>query len=86
MWGDEPVEFFREVPRLFRRAAALTDSLGRLLPGQRSGGLTDAVSAAIEEFLDWYAGSAWNSPGARGAAEEALELILAEWGPDTSPG
>jgi hypothetical protein len=83
VWGDEPVEFFREVPRLFRRAAALTDSLGRLLPGQRSGGLLDAVSAPIEDFLDWHAGQAWNSPDARSAAEEALELILAEWGPDT---
>jgi hypothetical protein len=85
VWGDEPVEFFREVPRLFRRAAALTASLGRLLPGQRSGGLADAVSAAIEEFLNWHAGNAWDSPGARSAAEEALELILAEWGPDASP-
>jgi hypothetical protein len=81
VWGDEPVEYFHEVPRLFRRAA----SLGRLLPGQRSGGLADAVSAAIEEFLDWHAGNASNSPGARSAAEEALELILAEWGPDASP-
>jgi hypothetical protein len=43
------------------------------------------VSAVIEDFLDWHAGHAWNSPDARSAAEEALELILAEWGPDTPP-
>lgn len=85
VWGDELVEFFRAVPRLFRRAAALTDSLGRLLPRQRSGGLANAVSASVKDFLDRHAGHASNSPDARGAAEEALELILAEWGPDTPP-
>ncbi len=83
--GDEPAEFFREVPRLFRRAAALAASLGRLLPRQRSGGLADARDGAIEDFLNWHAGHAWNSPGARAAAEDALELILAEWGPDAPP-
>jgi hypothetical protein len=83
--GDEPAEFFREVPRLFRRAAAVADSVGRILPGKRSGGLADARDAAIENFLDWHAGHAWNSPDARDAAEEALELILAEWGPDVPP-
>jgi hypothetical protein len=83
--GDEPAEFFREVPRLFRRAAVLAASLGRLLPRQQSGGLADARDGAIEEFLDWQAGHAWNSPGARAAAEDALDLILAEWGPDAPP-
>ena len=85
VFGDEPAEFFREVPRLFRRAAALAASLGRLLPRQRSGGLADARDTAIEDFLDWHARRAWNSPGARAAAEDALELILAEWGPDAPP-
>jgi len=88
VFGDEPVEFFREFPRLFRRAAALAASLGRLLPRQRSGRLADNADnrdAAIEDFLDWHAGHAWNSPGARDADEEALELILAEWGPDAPP-
>jgi hypothetical protein len=83
--GDEPAEFFREIPRLFRRAAAVADSLGHILPRKRSGRLADARDAAIENFLDWHAGHAWNSPDARDAAEEALELILAEWGPDVPP-
>jgi hypothetical protein len=83
--GDEPAEFFREVPRLFRRAAALADSLGQFLPRKRSGGLANARDAAIENFLDWHAGRAWNSPDARDATEEALELVLAEWGPDVPP-
>jgi len=83
--GDEPAEFFREVPRLFRRAAAVADSLGQLAPRQRSGRLADARDRTIESFLDWQAGHAWNSPDARDAAEEALELILAEWGPDVPP-
>ena len=85
VFGDEPAEFFREFPRLFRRAAALAASLGRQLPRQQSGGLADARDGAIEDFLDWHAGHAWNSPGARAAAEDALELILAEWGPDVPP-
>lgn len=85
VFGDEPAEFFREVPRLFRRAAALAASVGRLLPRERSGRLADTRDAAVEDFLDWHAGHAWNSPDARGAAEEALDLILAEWGPDVPP-
>jgi hypothetical protein len=85
VFGDEPAEFFREVPRLFRRAAALAASLGRLLPRQRSGGLADAREGAVEDFLDRQAGHAWNSPGARSATEDALELLLAEWGPDAPP-
>jgi hypothetical protein len=83
--GDEPAEFFREVPRLFRRAAAVADSLGHILPRKRSSRLADGRDAAIENFLDWHAGHAWNSPDARDAAEGALELILAEWGPDVPP-
>jgi len=85
VFGDEPAEFFREVPRLFRRTAALAAALGRLLPRQQSGGLADARDGAIEDFLDWHAGHAWNPPGARAAAEDALELILSEWGPDVPP-
>ena len=85
MLGDEPAEFFREIPRLFRRAAAVADSLGQILPRKRSSRLADGRDAAIENFLDWQAGHAWNSPDARDAAEEGLELILAEWGPDVPP-
>jgi hypothetical protein len=85
VFGDEPTEFFREVPRLFRRAAALAASLGRTLPRERSGRLADARDAAVEGFVDWHAGHAWNSPDDRGEAEEALDLILAEWGPDVPP-
>jgi hypothetical protein len=83
--GDEPREFFNEIPRLFRRAAALAGGLARRPPEQRSSALAEARGAAIGDFLDWHAGRAWSSPGARDDAEEALGLILAEWGPDAPP-
>jgi hypothetical protein len=86
VWGDEPAEFFCELPRLLRRAAPLAASLGRQLPRQRSARPVDAWDTATEDFLAWHAGHAtWDPPGLRGAAEEALELILAEWGPDELP-
>jgi len=85
VWGDEPVEFFHEFPRLFRRAAALTVSVGRVPRRQPAAYLADARVAAIEDFVACHAGRALNSPGARGASEEAVELILAEWGPDAFP-
>jgi hypothetical protein len=85
VFGDEPAGFFREVPRLSRRAAAVADSVGRLLTGKRFGASADARDTAIENFLDWHTGHAWDSPDARDTAEEALELILAEWGPDAPP-
>ena len=83
--AEEPAGCFREIPRLSRRAAALTDSFDDLRPGQRSGGQADDRDAAIDDFLDWHTGHAWNAPGDRDAAEEALELILSEWGPDVPP-
>jgi hypothetical protein len=83
--GDEPAQFFREIPRLSRRAAALTASLGHPRPGQRSGGQADDRDAAIDAFLDQQTGHAWNAQGDRDVAEEALELILSEWGPDVPP-
>ena len=83
--GDEPAQFFREVPRLSRRAAALTDFLSDPRPGQRSGGRADDRNAAVDDFLDQQTGHAWNAPGDRDTAEEALELILSEWGPDVPP-
>jgi hypothetical protein len=82
VFGDEPAQFFREIPRLSRRAAALTDSFDPPRPGQRSGGQADDRDAAIDDFLDQQTGHAWNAPGDREEAEEALELILSEWGPD----
>ncbi len=85
VFGDEPAEFFREFPRLFRRAAALAHFIDRLLPRQRPGATAEDREAALEAFLGWHAGNAWNSPGDRDAAEEALETILAEWGPDAPP-
>ena len=85
VFGDEPVQFFRELPRLSRRAAALTESMGRLRPGPRSGGQADDRNAAIDDFLDQHTGHAWNAPGDRDVAEDALELILSEWGPDVPP-
>ena len=36
VFGDEPAEFLREIPRLSRRASALTASLGRLLSKEPS--------------------------------------------------
>ena len=86
VFGDEPAQFFREIPRLSRRAAALADSLGNLRPDQRSAGQADDRDAAIDDFLDWHTGHAWNAPGDRDEAEEALELILSEWGPDVPAG
>ena len=80
--GDEPAAFFREFPRLFRRADALAGYLAPQLPKRRPDATADVRDAAIEDFLDWHAGRAWNAPGAREQAEDALELILSEWGPD----
>lgn len=80
--GGEPAEYFREFSRLARRAAALAAFLGRRLPKGRSADLAEARDAAVEDFLDQHAGHAWNAPGDRAAAEDSLDLLLAEWGPD----
>jgi hypothetical protein len=85
VFGDEPVELFRELPRLLRRAAALEPTLGRPLNRGRSAAAASGRDAAIDGFLDWHAGRAWTSPDAREAAEAALELLLEEWGPDVPP-
>ena len=83
--GDEPAEFLREIPRLSRRASALTASLGRLLAREPSSRPAGSRDSAIEDFLDWYTEHAGNSPDARDEAAEALELLLADWGPDVPP-
>ena len=44
-----------------------------------------SLNSAIEDFLDWHTEHADNSPDARDEAAEALELLLAEWGPDVPP-
>jgi hypothetical protein len=85
VFGDEPAEFFRELPRLLRRSDALAGSLAGRLTAKRSAGRADDRGAAIEEFLRWHAGNAFTSPGTREASEDALELILGEWGPDGPP-
>lgn len=79
--GDEPAEFFREWPRLCRRASALSASLSRRFRADRSSALADERDAAIDKFLDQHTGHAWNTPGDRDAAEDALDLILEFWGP-----
>jgi hypothetical protein len=79
--GDEPVELFREWPRLSRRASTLSASLSRRFRADRSSALADERDAAIDEFLDQHTGHAWNTPGDRDAAEHALDLILEFWGP-----
>jgi hypothetical protein len=85
VFGDEPAEFLREIPRLSRRAGALTDSLGRLLPEKPSSLLADSRDSAIEDFLGWHAEHAGQPADVRDEAEGALELLLAEWGPDVPP-
>ena len=85
VFGGEPAEFLREIPRLSRRASALTASLGRLLSRQPSSSPAGSLDSAIEDFLDWHTEHAGNSPDARDEAAEALELLLAEWGPDVPP-
>jgi hypothetical protein len=80
--GDEPAEFLREIPRLSRRASALTASLGRRLTRAPSGLPADFRDQAVEDFLDWRAG---NSADTRDQAGEAIELLLAEWGPNVPP-
>lgn len=82
--GDEPAEYFREMARLSRRAAALAAALGRRLPGDRSG-TAEAREAAVQGFLDQHTGHAWNSPGDRVEAEDRLDLILEAWGPEIPP-
>lgn len=51
----------------------------RLLTSRPSSLSADSREAAIEDFLDWRAG---DSADGRDQAAEALELLLAEWGPD----
>ena len=85
VFGDEPAEFLREIPRLSRRASALTASLGRLLSKEPSSSPAGSLDSAIEDFLDWHTEHADSSPDARDEAAEALELLLAEWGPDVPP-
>ena len=48
-------EFLREIPRLSRRASALTASLGRLLAKEPSSPPAGSLDSAIEDFLDWHA-------------------------------
>ena len=83
--GGEPAEFLREIPRLSRRASALTASLGRLLSREPSSPPAGSRDSAIEDFLDWHTEHADKSPDARDEVAEALELLLAEWGPDVPP-
>lgn len=85
VFGDEPAGFFREIPRLSRRATALVSFLGRRLTGERSALPGELRDEDIEDFLDQRAGRAWNSPEDRDTAEEALETLLCEWGPDIPP-
>lgn len=82
VFGDEPAEFLREIPRLFRRASTLTASLGSRQTRAPSSLPADSRDSAIEDFLDWRVG---NSADTRDQAAEALELLLAEWGPDVPP-
>ena len=82
VFGDEPAEFLREIPRLSRRASTLAASLSRLLTRASSSLPADSRDSAIEDFLDWQAG---NSADTRDQAAQALELLLAEWGPDVPP-
>jgi hypothetical protein len=83
--GDEPAEFLREIPRLSRRAGALTASLSPLLPKKPSSLLSDFRDSAIEDFLGWHTEHAGQPADVRDQAEGALELLLAEWGPDVPP-
>jgi hypothetical protein len=85
VFGDEPAEFLREIPRLSRRAGALTAFLSPLLPKKPSSLLSDSRDSAIEDFLDSHTEHPGDSPDARDEAAEALELLLAEWGPDVPP-
>ena len=85
MFGDEPAGFLREVPRLSRRAGALTASLNALLPKKPSSLLAGSRDCAIEDFLDWHTEHAGQPADVRDEAEGAVELLLAEWGPDVPP-
>jgi hypothetical protein len=83
--GGEPAEFLREIPRLSRRAGALTASLSRLLAREPSSPPAGSRDSAIEDFLDWHTEHAGQPADVRAEAEGALELLLAEWGPDVPP-
>ena len=82
VFGNEPAEFVREIPRLSHRAGALTAALGPLLARTPSRLSADTRDSAIEAFLDRNAA---NSADTRDQAAEALDLLLAEWGPDVPP-
>jgi hypothetical protein len=82
VFGNEPAELLREIPRLFRRASSLTASLRRVLTRAPSRLPADSRDSAIEDFLDWHVG---NSADTRDQAADALERLLTEWGPDAPP-
>jgi hypothetical protein len=82
VFGNEPAGFLGEITRLSRRAGALAASMGRLLASAPSGLAADSRDIAVEDFLGWHVGQ---SGGSHAEAAEALDLLLAEWGPDVPP-
>jgi hypothetical protein len=82
--GSEPRDLIREYYRLRRRARSLVGSGGASAAGAAaaSPGGGDP-GPAREAFLGWYAARHDDVPQ---DAEDAVDLILQEWGPRAHPG
>jgi hypothetical protein len=86
MMGGEPVELMREYFRLHHRARVLAEYLIDRFPEQTADEAEEPEAEdPAESFLDWYSERDGASSPSRDQAAEAVESILAEWGPFSSP-
>jgi hypothetical protein len=84
--GGEPVELMHEYFRLHHRARVLADYLVDRLPEQTEDEVEEPeVEDLAESFVDWYSERDGASSHSRDQTAEAVECILAEWGPFSSP-
>jgi hypothetical protein len=86
LMGGEPVKLMREYFRLYHRARVLAEYLIDRFPEQTKAEAEEPEAEdPAESFLDWYAERDGASSPSRDQAAEAVECILAEWGPFSFP-